>query len=103
MLNNFSVGPRSGELSIGSADHKSFTWGSNNEVSSNLDLLLDDSYESRIRKRDVAYYAKKVGEFLGILTFVGLLIAIPVLTVYGVRDKVRFGSASMEKVTKTLG
>ena len=45
-----------------------------------LDLLLDDSFEERTSKRDVAYYASKAGALLGTVTFIGIIIAIPVLT-----------------------
>ncbi|GMI37852.1 hypothetical protein TrRE_jg12862 [Triparma retinervis] len=54
---------------------------------SNLDLLLDDPVDSSTKKRRVAGVMRKLGEILGLLTFICVIVAIPVLTVFGFRDK----------------
>jgi len=77
---SFSVGARSGEMASAIRE-------SSQPRSSDLDLLLDDSYEEKQKRRTLKNVMKAVGYVLGVVTFILLIITTIAVTVYGFRDR----------------
>jgi len=80
----FSVSARSGEMA--SAIRKA-SLSNSSPRTSDLDLLLDDSYDQKQKNKSLAQIMKHVGYFISVITFFLLIITAVVLTVFGFRDR----------------